>query len=97
MRSDRATAVDGGERLSEGIAVTVTLSETREIRGWGLQCCRSRAVSFATIPMAGGAISQKEVSTFNGNHLRRSRGDIDHDPVQDGETGNREGHVTSDP
>jgi hypothetical protein len=32
VRSDRVTAVDGGERLSEGISVTVTLSEAREIR-----------------------------------------------------------------
>jgi hypothetical protein len=82
---------------SEGIIVTVTLSEAREIRRWGLQCCRSRAVSLGTSPVTGGAIAQKEVSTFHGNHLRRSRGDIENDAAQDSETGKREGHVTSCP
>jgi hypothetical protein len=48
MRSERVTAVDGGERPSEGITITVTLSEAREIRRWGLQCCRRQAVSLGT-------------------------------------------------
>jgi hypothetical protein len=97
MSSDRATAVDGSERLPEGIRITVTLSKACEIRRLRLQCCRSQAVSLATIAMAGGAIAQKEVSTLHDNNLCRSRGEIDNDTAQDSETGKRKGHVASHP